>query len=200
MPSTVPLSTRATENIEEGDHWTPLVNALSDPYSEANPDGTVIMGLAENSMMHEQVAKHITSNFEVDTAQHFTYGYGPQGSLRLRAALAGFFNDRFKALRPTKAEEFLITSGVSGMIDSLTWCLCNEGEGIMFPRPLYTGFRNDVPTRSRGKLVPVSLAREDGSVVLDDMFDTSRSVECLEKAREESERNGVKIKAVMITK
>lgn len=86
------------------------------------------------------------------------------------------------------------------MIDHLTWCVCDPGEGILFPMPLYTGFENDLPTRARGKLVPVSFEREDGSLDLNDVFDPDANLECLERAYDKSEKGGVKIKAVMITK
>lgn len=138
--------------------------------------------------------------FEVDPAFHFTYGHGPQGSPRLRKAISGFFNSRFMPLQPTSAGEFIITAGVTAMIDHVTWSICNEGEGLLLPQPLYTGFTNDIPTRSRGKLVPVSFAREDDSIVLDDVFDATANTRCLERAYQESQRRAVRIKGVMITK
>lgn len=195
-----PLSRRADENVQGGDHWAPLINALSNPHSESNPDGTIILGLAENSTLHAEVAEHIKRNFQVDPESHFTYGHGPQGSPFLRQAVADFMNEHFKSLKPTQKDEFVVTAGVSGMIESLTWSLCDEGEGILFPQPLYTGFRNDVPTKSRGKVIPVPHVRDDGSVVLDDIFDAAASVRNLEKALQDSQKNGIKAKAVMITK
>ncbi|KAK5166421.1 uncharacterized protein LTR77_007964 [Saxophila tyrrhenica] len=165
------LSNRARDNVEGDDHWAPLVNALASPYSPTNTDGIA----------------------------HFTYGNGPQGSPRLRKAISNFFNSRFAPLKPTQPDEFIITAGVTAMIDHLTWSICNEGEGILLPQPLYTGFTNDIPTRSKGKLVPVSFAREDGSVVLDDVFDPEANLRCFERAYAESQRNGAKIKGVMIT-
>lgn len=93
-----------------------------------------------------------------------------------------------------------MTSGVSGMIDHVTWSICDVGEGIMFPQPLYTGFENDVPTRSRGKLVLVSFQREDGSCDLEDVFEPDANVRCFERALEKAAREGIKVRGVMITK
>ncbi|EMC97585.1 hypothetical protein BAUCODRAFT_107204 [Baudoinia panamericana UAMH 10762] len=193
------LSSRAAENVRDPDHWAPLLKALSNPWSRTNTTGTIILGIAENTLMHQELAEHITSHFTVSPPEHLTYGNGPQGSPRLRKALASFFNARFEPLQQTKAEEFIVTAGVSAVIDELTWCLCSEGEGILFPRPLYTGFRNDLPIRSRGKVVPVSFRREDGGVVLDDLFDAEANLRCLERGLSEAEKEGTKIKAVMIT-
>jgi hypothetical protein len=87
------------------------------------------------------------------------------------------------------------------MIDELTWSLCDEDtDGIMFPQALYTGFTNDVPTRSKGRLVPVSFAREDDSIVLEDMFDAEANTRSLERAYQQSKSKGINVKAVMITK
>lgn len=48
--------------------------------------------------------------------------------------------------------------------------------------------------------MPVSFEREDGSLVLDDVFDPEANLRCLERALQKSEQEGVKIKGVMITK
>ena len=85
------------------------------------------------------------------------------------------------------------------MVDHLTWCLCDEGDGVLFPQPLYTGFSNDVPTRARGKLVPASFARDDGSINLDDVFDPEANLRCLERAYQKATQDGTKVRAVMIT-
>ncbi|KAK3666140.1 hypothetical protein LTR22_003146 [Elasticomyces elasticus] len=193
------LSSRAVENVQNPDHWAPLVQALSNSWSETNVEGTVILGLAENTLMHREIAGHIKEHFEIDTHSQFTYGYGPQGSPRLQKALATFFKENFHARGEVKAEQFVIASGVSAVIDHVTWCICDEGEGILFPAPLYTGFTNDLPTRSRGKLLPVSFRRDDGRLDLDDIFDATANTRCMERALVQAKQNGVKVKAVMIT-
>ena len=120
--------------------------------------------------------------------------------MRLRQALSNFFNTRFDPVRPTHHDEFIITAGVSALIDHVAWSICNEGEGLLLPQPLYTGFTNDIPTRARAKLVPVSFVREDDELNLDDVFDAEANAKCFERAYQQSVREGVKIKGVMITK
>lgn len=97
------LSQRAKQNGLAGDKWAPLVEALSNVYSDENPNGTVLMGIAENALMRTEVAAHIKDKFTIDPDSHFTYGHGPQGSPRLRSALADLFNMRFGAQKPTSA-------------------------------------------------------------------------------------------------
>ena len=86
------------------------------------------------------------------------------------------------------------------MIDHLTWCICDVAEGLLLPQPMYTGFMNDIPTRARGKLIPVPFERDDGSLDLDDVFDAQANLRCLERAYRKSELSGVKIKGVLISK
>lgn len=94
----------------------------------------------------------------------------------------------------------MVTSGVTSLIDHITWCICNEGDGILFPQPLYPGFTNDLPARSRGRIIPVSFAREDGTLDLNDVFDAVSNTRCLERAYHQASNSGIKIRGLMITK
>ena len=86
------------------------------------------------------------------------------------------------------------------MIDHLTFAICNEGEAIPFPQPLYAGFTNDLPHRARGKLVPVPFLREDGTFDLDDVFDADANARCFERAYQKCQEEGITVRGVMITK
>jgi hypothetical protein len=133
---------------------------------------------------------------------HLTYGTGPRGSKRLRAALSTFFASHFHSFNPLTVDQILPISGVGALIDALTWCICGDGEGILFPQPLYTGFQVDVPTRSRGRIVPVGFEEVDdySNRGLDGVFDKETNERALERAFLDSQRNGVVIRAVLITK
>ncbi|KAK4621757.1 hypothetical protein CLAFUW4_07111 [Fulvia fulva] len=49
------LSKHGAENASVPGHWDPLVAALSNVYSPQNPDGLVMLGLAESSLMHDEL-------------------------------------------------------------------------------------------------------------------------------------------------
>lgn len=93
-----------------------------------------------------------------------------------------------------------MATGVTALIDHVSWCICADGEAILFPQPLYAGFTNDLPHRARCKLIPVPFEREDGSLDLNDVFDPNTNTRCLERAYLKCERDGVKVRGVMITK
>ena len=93
-----------------------------------------------------------------------------------------------------------MSTGVTAMIDHLTYSICDPGEGILFPQPLYAGFTNDLPTRARGRLIPVPFERDDGTLDHDDVFEKEANVRCFERAYQKYQEKGVKIKGVLITK
>lgn len=37
-------------------------------------------------------------------------------------------------------DEVIVSSGVSGVLDQLAWAICNEGDGVLIGRPVYSGF------------------------------------------------------------
>lgn len=71
----------------------------------------------------------------------------------------------------------------------------------MIPRPLYTGFRVDIPQRSRGVIVPVSFSGLDdvGEGSLHDVFDADANTQAFERAWRKCEEDGTKVRAVLLT-
>ena len=140
------------------------------------------------------------SKLDVDPVRHLTYGTGPKGSKRLRAALASFLQSNFRARDEVKPSEIVILAGVGSTVDSMTWALCDEGEGVIIPRPLYTGFRVDVPGRNRAVILPAAFQDIDGYKGFDDVFDPAVNAKALERAYEKAKQEGGKPKALIISK
>ncbi|KAK0640776.1 pyridoxal phosphate-dependent transferase [Cercophora newfieldiana] len=193
------LSTRGAVNFTEENFWAPIEKALDNPWTPDNPDGTIVMRLAENSLMHHDVAEYIKEQLNVDRIQHLTYGQGPRGSTRLRKALASFFNTDFGARRPVSYEEILIMSGATSIIDALAWSICNEGDGILIPQPFYTGYQIDIKQRARGELVPVPFEGVEGYASLDDVFAADVLRRALERQLALAKERGLRVAAVLLT-
>lgn len=83
---------------------------------------------------------------------------------------ASFFNSHFQLITPVVQDELLVISGVATLIDTLTWCICDDIEGILIPQPLYNGFEIDIQMRSRGHLLPVSFLEADSEYSAEDAF------------------------------
>ncbi|KAH6856082.1 pyridoxal phosphate-dependent transferase [Chaetomium sp. MPI-CAGE-AT-0009] len=149
--------------------------------------------------MRGEVVKSMNKSTTVDPVLHFTYGSGPKGSPRLRQSLASFLNSNVRPREPVRQEDILILTGMTGVIDSLAWSICNEGEGIIIPQPFYPGFAMDIPTRARAVIVPASFQTLEGYKGFDHVFDPDMNVKALEKPLRGAEEKGIKVWAVLLT-
>ena len=139
---------------------------------------------------HKEIADQINKNMHV-TERMLTYGDGSVGSNRLRKSLAGFMTRNFDTEKPVELEHVTILAGVSSVIDSLSFCLCEEGEGILIGRPLYVGFVSDLVNRARVKPVTVDFGNTDP--LSEDALDH------YEKALVKSVSDGTPIRALMLS-
>ncbi|GLA52791.1 hypothetical protein AnigIFM63604_009670 [Aspergillus niger] len=164
------LSTRGACNYAYRDVWGPREKSMGDPWSPANPAGTVILRLAENSLMHKEVGEFLRAQMNVSPVEHLTYSTGPRGSRRLRRAAAAFLTERFHSQKPITYHNILVTPGLASAIDGVTFAICNEGDGILIPQPLYNGFKVDILNRSNVRVVGVKYEGIEGFTGLDDLF------------------------------
>jgi aspartate/methionine/tyrosine aminotransferase len=196
------LSLRGAINSTSENPWTSIEEALDNPWSPANRDGTIVMRLAENSLMHNEVSEYITHKTPaIERIQHLTYGRGPRGSLRLRKAVAALFNTDFGARESVSYDQIIVMSGVTAVTDALVWSICDEGDGILIPQPYYTGYHIDISQRSRGVIIPVPFEGVEGYCSFDDGFDSPDVVRRAFQSRlEQSKKGGGRVKAVLLTR
>ncbi|KGO59252.1 Pyridoxal phosphate-dependent transferase, major region, subdomain 2 [Penicillium expansum] len=193
------LSLRGAENVVRNEYWRDIRKLLAVPYDKIdNPNGIINLGLAENYLMHTEISDRLKTGFNVDLSAHLTYGQGPVGSPRLLKALANFFNTNFDPIRPVSQNEILVTSGVAALIDTLTWCICDDNEGILIPQPLYVGFEIDIQMRSRGQMIPVSFLEPDREYSVDHTFEPEANRRAFERAYKEGTEKGIKVRAVIL--
>ncbi|CAG9955561.1 unnamed protein product [Clonostachys rosea f. rosea IK726] len=53
------LSARGAQGVFNRDIWGPREKSMGNPWSQTNPEGTIILRLAENSLMHDEVSEFI---------------------------------------------------------------------------------------------------------------------------------------------
>ncbi|EXM18564.1 hypothetical protein FOTG_13381 [Fusarium oxysporum f. sp. vasinfectum 25433] len=165
------LSTRGAQGLLYRDVWGPREKSMGNPWSPNNPSGIIILRLAENSLMHDEVGRFIKEQVDVLPLNHLTYSTGPRGSHRLRRAAAAFWMDEFKPRNPIGVDNIFITPGLSSAIDGLVWSICDEGDAILIPLPRYNGFSFDVFNRSNARIIGVPYTGVEGYSTLDDLFD-----------------------------
>ncbi|KAL8734962.1 MAG: hypothetical protein Q9181_003011 [Wetmoreana brouardii] len=183
------LSRRGQENLPAGVSFAKLVEVLTDGYDKnENPNGIISLGVAENGLMHKELASYF-NKLEI-TPKHLTYGDGPFGSRALRSALSDFFNDYFKPVQKVLPEQLLAVGGVTSAIDLIAWATADEGDGILIGRPLYSSFAKDVNTRAGTILCPVSSGGGDPM--------SERMVGQFEKELLEQEKRGRKTRGLIL--
>lgn len=124
--------------------WTVLQDLW---HPQSNPNGYASLGVAENTLMHDTLSKHIKDN--LNPPNHaFTYGDGPRGTNRLRQALARFLTKHLKPLETIQPKQICITNGVTTTLDHFAFILADPGEGFLLGQPHYGAFSHDLSFRS----------------------------------------------------
>ncbi|KAI9729251.1 MAG: hypothetical protein M1834_007043 [Cirrosporium novae-zelandiae] len=163
---------------------------MSSPYDpDTNPDGFINMGTAENYSMLQDVTDFVDSQFKL-TATNFTYGEGPWGTARLRKAMANHMHRQFPTYKPLDPENILFASGVTGICQMLGFSIANEGDGILFSRPVYQAFRHDFSTLP--KVVQVFTSFNGAN-----QFDT-HAVDAYEKALLNAQKQGITVRGMVL--
>ena len=147
----------AASHVGENQIW----DVLSDLYHpETNPGGFVSLGVAENALMHTELADYIEHKFRMPD-KNLTYGEGPTGSHRLKVAAAKFLTTRLHAVNPLKPEHIFVTNGVTSAIEHCSWAFCNPGDGFLLGQPFYRAFLGDISTRPGTEVVQVPFGKTD---------------------------------------
>ncbi|RSL88887.1 hypothetical protein CEP51_001499 [Fusarium floridanum] len=168
----------------------PLLDVVCDLWHpETNPGGYVSLGVAENTLMHEEVIAHMTKNFSVDS-HSLTYGDGFSGSHRLRDTIARFVNRNFNPHEPVTKNQLLITSGVGQAIEVTGFSILDKGDGVLLARPHYGNFPIDLGYRVEAKIIGVSFEETDPFSL--------ETVEVYEKALANAQAQGIRVKALLL--
>ncbi|KAG5660731.1 hypothetical protein KAF25_003337 [Fusarium avenaceum] len=154
------LSNRAHEAEESCkgiELWEVIPNLFD---AETNPDGIVSLGVAENSLMHDVLRKHIHDNLALGNPA-FTYGDGTTGTKRVKQAVSRFLNTHLKPFRPIEPAHITMTNGCSAAIEHLSWAVANPGDAFLLGQPYYGTFVPDLTSRFGAKLHLVSFGEID---------------------------------------
>lgn len=94
----------------------------------------------------------------------------------------------------------LVTPGLASAIDGIAFAICNEGDGILIPLPLYNGFNVDIQNRSNVRVVGVKYEGIEGFSGLDDLFQPEMNKLALEAALCQARHEKINIRALLISK
>ncbi|OQD59966.1 hypothetical protein PENPOL_c036G10679 [Penicillium polonicum] len=165
-------------------------DVLKDPWSpESNPQGIVNLGLAENSLMQEEMKAFIKSHICVES-HALTYGDGFTGSIKLKEAFCHFLNRHFQPYTPIAPSHMSITAGASNAIECCAWSLCDQDDYVLIGRPYWTTFRNMFGNRANVNILEVQFE-------LLDPFGLE-AVKCFKQAHARATEEGKNVKAILL--
>lgn len=184
------MSHRAQAAAVEGANnriWDVLSNAWC---PSTNPNGFVNVGIAENTLMHDQLLSFINTKLDLP-ATYLTYNEGGTGSSRLRRAIAQFLTRHLHPATPLDPNHLAVTNGVSAAIEHVSWAFADPGDGILLGKPYYGTFIADMSMRPGATVVPVNFKDSD-----------PLSMEAVQKYEQAlldfQEKTGKKVKALML--
>jgi 1-aminocyclopropane-1-carboxylate synthase len=91
---------------------------------------------------------HVAIFLDSDIFIVLTYGDGSTGSCELRSVVADYLNHNFAPVEPVAQEHVTIGGGITAIIDALSFCIAEPGEGILVAQPVYVGYVNDFEDRA----------------------------------------------------
>src|SRR5947207_11138744 len=144
------LSSRVQDTLIPSPLYSAFARALGNVYHLTNnPDGIISMGIAENTLMYNELATFLDQNMKI-TPDLLGYGAVIPGLPSLFQGLLRLYNSApFNPVIPVEQSHLELTGGCSALLDNLFWSLCDEGDGVLIGKPLYGGFIIDLKTRSK---------------------------------------------------
>lgn len=164
-----------------------FIQAMPDLWSSDNPDGWIAVVVAENKLSGNKL--FLDRMFQAPPADQSVMNYGNmKGMTQCQRAVCELMNRTFIPKVVLRPENLCILSGCTAVIDSLTFCLCNEGEGVLIPQPSYAAFDNDLKARAHAKPIEFDFDETQGNV-------ESQLNDAVSKA----EGDGTKVTVLLIT-
>ncbi|KAL2677171.1 hypothetical protein Neosp_010939 [[Neocosmospora] mangrovei] len=183
------LSNRALE-AEEGSKGMVIWDVITNLWDQSNPDGIVSLGVAENTLMHDVLKKHIHDNMALSNLA-FTYGDGTTGTKRAKQAVSRFLTRQLKPFRDIEPAHISMTNGCSAAIEHLSWAIADPGDAILLGQPYYGTFIPDLTCRFGAKLLPVAFHEADPL--------GEDAVAKYEEVIVDAQKKGLKVKGLVIS-
>ncbi|TPX35593.1 hypothetical protein SmJEL517_g02106 [Synchytrium microbalum] len=161
------------------------------PYTrDGNPGGIINVSLAENYLMYDVLLEKMNKPGTSDLSPKLlSYQSSPYGTMETRTAICSTLTRELKlknAMDPTK---MTLHAGAGAVLQNFFQAVCDPGDGVLVPAPYYVGFERDISAYTRAKLIAVHFS--SASLQID--------VTTLEEARKKAEKEGIKIKSLLLT-
>ncbi|KAJ1668681.1 hypothetical protein IW140_002031 [Coemansia sp. RSA 1813] len=163
---------------------------LANPYSkDTNPTGILNAGVAINGTIKELLVAKLNTLDTAFVPSDLEYSV-PYGTPVLRTEIASTLNRHFAPAVDVGMDDIVVTNGCTSAIEMLAFAMCEPGDHILVPAPLYLALPTDMGTRARAKMTPVHVPL--------DMAGECAQIAYFERAVHEIARQGGTVKALFL--
>ncbi|XP_076064845.1 putative inactive 1-aminocyclopropane-1-carboxylate synthase-like protein 2 isoform X2 [Oratosquilla oratoria] len=151
------LSRRATETVNIDEFlFTHFAKAEANLFhAKDNPGGIVNMGTAVNRVMEEELAERLTNSDALRFDQRYQHYFNPSGVLELRQAVADTLTRQLAPDNPVSPDNLVIMNGATSCLDALAYALCDPGDVLLTPTPVYARIFSDFEERCQVDVMPI---------------------------------------------
>ncbi|KAJ2394992.1 hypothetical protein GGI23_004471 [Coemansia sp. RSA 2559] len=163
---------------------------MANPYSkDTNPNGILNAGVAINGTIKELMVSKLNSLEATFILTDLEYSV-PHGTPTLRSEVASMMNRYFAPATNVTSDDIVVTNGCTSAIEMLSFAMCDPGDHILVPAPLYLALPTDMGTRARAKMTPVHVPLE--------MATDCAQIEFFERAVHDIAGRGGTVKALFL--
>ncbi|KAH6714634.1 pyridoxal phosphate-dependent transferase [Leptodontidium sp. MPI-SDFR-AT-0119] len=196
-PSDFPPSRRGLQNLKPMLMFDlqRIVEKFPAYDADTTPDGLIDIGSSINVLMQPEALKYSRRYILPSAEQSLQYG-STAGSPKLLAGIAQYVNNHFHPSVRILPSQIMATNGVSALISTLVFNLCEAGEGVMYPVPEYGMFAHDIRAQNEVKIVEVTMT------TVEDRFQADNSELVLEEFRSacrKAAERGIKVRAILLS-
>jgi aspartate/methionine/tyrosine aminotransferase len=113
----------------------------------------------------------------------------------MNQVIAEFLTERMKCATPIDPRNLIVMNGVGPTLTALIMTICDEGDAVLVPSPLYSGFLSDIRLIPHVNIYPVHLSSQCGASGIPWELTT----DILEKAICKARQEGAKVRALLLT-
>ncbi|EFN53200.1 hypothetical protein CHLNCDRAFT_137035 [Chlorella variabilis] len=127
--------------------------------AEKKKDGWIPLVVAENKLANSLVLERLEA---AKGAPSSVLNYSSmKGMPECQAAMAGLLERHVVPGHKVEPGNVVIAAGAGALLDSLFWCICDAGEGVLIPAPYYPAFDNDLQVKCSVQPLPFYLKEGD---------------------------------------
>ncbi|XP_063960516.1 probable inactive 1-aminocyclopropane-1-carboxylate synthase-like protein 2 [Lytechinus pictus] len=161
-----------------------------------NPRGIITLTSAQNrlcgDLMLEQVKSLDLSDYDGATLLLYQ---DCRGMPSFRKATADFFKEYTNSPQDIDPDKLRICNGLTALLDVIAYTLCDEGDTILSPSPMYGGIMRDTALRPNVNVHPVHLSSKPRS---EGEKPYKLTVHHLERSYAEAIKQGKRVKALFL--